>query len=1056
MLHVGAVQMTPQDIRPKRMDSTACGNRPRGMDLSLCANSSGIVGVKSRVVAGFKQAWVFWVLWLGVSSALPDADASPPEAHWAFRSPVAGALPSVQQGRWCHNPIDRFILAGLEAHGLRPQVPAQKRTLIRRVYLDLLGLPPTPAQVERFLSDPRSNAYEALVDELLASPHYGERWGRWWLDLARYADSNGQDENKFMANAWRYRDWVIRSLNADLPFSDFLTQQIAGDLLPEVGSSQREIFDRWTATGLLVLGPKMLAEQDKPKLVMDLVDEQIDTVSRAFLGLTVSCARCHDHKFDPIPTRDYYALAGIFKSTRSMADLAFVSKWNERSINTREELAGRAEFIAATNRISAALSDRNREADAQLASQWRERSKDYAQIAWSLTHTSSIPLGTQRVASIAREARLHAETLQRWTAHLERERKRSVLTELQWSDLIRSLPGLAHDLAGAPAASGPVMAWADGKIGSGFAALGANYLEVPHDPSLEPPQLTLELWVRPESLPGGDEPRRWIASKNASEWADGHYGLILQGNRAGAYLNIGGGASNVFLALSEKGVMEARRWTHLAMTYDGRALRLFCKGEESASMEVNRPRTAGQGAFQIGRRVDGFRYFQGAVDEVHLFSRALSAKTLRSRAQASAAADLAQDSEASDSLVRAWSFVPQNSEEQQAVSRAELRALWYGEGGLLVPPAGARDYWATEHRAAVEALEIELASILAHPPVPEALCLAVEESKVVDLPVHLRGSHLALATNPIPRGFLPVLKTAERPTEPPKERSGRLELARWLCSPDHPLTARVTVNRLWQAHFGEGLMRSPDNFGLRGDAPSHPELLDWLAVEFVKRGWSLKQMHRLILGSSTYQQSSQSSDLAVLEKDPENRWLSRFPRQRLEGETIRDSLLLVSGRLDPVMGGSLVNWKNAEYVPGREQEPFDTLRRSIYLPVIRDRVYEVFTLFDFANPSLGCAQRKTTTVAHQALFFMNSPLVKESSRALAASLLSAPVVSTPERIVQAYERCLGRKPQLDEVHRAERFLDDASRLFSGTRASEQAWAGFCQTLVSSSEFVYRE
>ena len=276
----------------------------------------------------------------GESAGSPTAPAATGRVHWAFQ-PIRNGEPPKEAGGFSRrvHPIDQFIATKLKEHDLAPAPMADRRTLIRRAAYDLNGLPPTTEQIAAFLNDPAKDAFERVIDRLLASPRYGERWGRWWLDVARYADSNGQDENKVMANAWRYRDWVIRSFNANQSFDAFITEQLAGDLLPTNGLSEQAVFDRWTATGLLVIGPKMLAEQDKPKLVMDLVDEQIDVVSRAFLGLTVGCARCHDHKFDPIPARDYYALAGIFRSTKTMANLSFVSKFNERRITGASQLA---------------------------------------------------------------------------------------------------------------------------------------------------------------------------------------------------------------------------------------------------------------------------------------------------------------------------------------------------------------------------------------------------------------------------------------------------------------------------------------------------------------------------------------------------------------------------------------------------------------------------------------------------------------------------------------------------------------------------------------------
>ncbi len=593
-------------------------------------------------------------------------------AHWAFQPIRNPPVPAWSGGR---QPLDRFLGERLRERGLRFSPEADRRTLIRRVTYDLTGLPPKPDEIRAFLAESSPDAFARLVDRLLASPGYGERWGRWWLDLARYADTNGQDENKVMANAWRYRDWVIRSFNQNQPFDHFITHQLAGDLLPTNGVPASEIHRRWTATGFLVLGPKMLAEQDKPKLVMDLVDEQIDVTTRAFLGLTVGCARCHDHKFDPIPARDYYALAGIFKSTRTMTNLAFVSKFNERPIPTDED--------------------------------------------------------------------------------------------------------------------------------------------------------------------------------------------------------------------------------------------------------------------------------------------------------------------------------------------------------------------------------------------PKALALAVEEDRTVDLPVHLRGSHLNLAKDPVPRGFIRVATSGSSALLPP-DHSGRLELARWLTGEGNPLTARVIVNRVWQAHFGEGLVRTPDNFGLRGEGPTHPELLDWLAAEFRRSGWDLKHLHRLLLTSAAWQQGG----LGVLDSasrqrgevaDPENRLLWHFPRQRLEAEMVRDAVLAVSGRLESTMGGTLVDtWKNDEYAPSDEVSA-TSRRRSVYLPIVRDRVFDVFTLFDFANPSVGTAKRTPTVVSHQALFFLNSPMVKESARALADTLGA----NSPARVRRAYELAFGRPSTAEEEAKALEFI---TRIRRGEDVVSEriAWAAWCQVLFAANEFVYRE
>jgi len=753
---------------------------------------------------------------------IPEKGTVPGSSHWAFRPLQEVPLPSTSAWGDAFHPIDRFIDAKLQPLGLHRAPRADARTLVRRAHYDLIGLPPSREEVERFVADTAPDAVERLVERLLASPRYGERWARWWLDLARYADTNGQDENKVMANAWRYRDWVIRSFNGNLPFDAFTTHQLAGDLLPTAGVSEPEIFDRWTATGFLVLGPKMLAEQDKPKLVMDLVDEQIDVVSRAFLGLTAGCARCHDHKYDPIPTRDYYALAGIFRSTRTMENLNFVSKFHERRIASASDLAALESHAQALTIASNAVVQVVQAENVVLTNFWRNNLGFFLRLAVG-SDTPEIP-ETNQVA-----------------------RLRAFLADRSETNVIgREL----RELAG-----------------------------------------------QPDSIPG------FLARTNPTP-------------------------------------------AHAAL---------------------------------------------------------------------------------------------------------------FGTGGVFELPKNPRPFYPAQARERLLVLERERDEVKSRAPAPAALTLAVEDDKAVDLPVYVRGSHLNPGKDPVPRGFVRAAHTGVMP-KIGTDRSGRLELAQWLTGPENPLTARVIVNRVWQAHFSEGLVRTPDNFGLRGEPPTHPELLDWLAGEFIRSGWDLKRLHRLLLGSATWQQAGDRSGgnrgTGVEASDPENRLLSHFPRQRLEAEMIRDALLAVAGRLDLRAGGSLVDWKNDEYAPADEVSAASE-RRSVYLPVVRDRVYEVFTLFDFANPSVGVSKRVPTVVSHQALFFLNSPLVKHAARAMARHLVEDHPADSEARIRAAYEGALARLPSETEVRRALAFVTGARRDDSPA-AEMEAWAAWCQTLFASNEFLYRE
>jgi hypothetical protein len=996
----------------------------------------------------------------------PGEDHASAEKHWAFQ-PIREVVPPRTTGKapLSGNAVDRFITAKLAGNGLTLAPPASRRALIRRAAFDLIGLPPTPDEVEAFVSDPASDAYERLVERLLASPRYGERWGRWWLDLARYADTNGQDENKVMANAWRYRDWVIRAFNADKPFDEFITEQLAGDLLPTNGVPEEVIFDRWTATGLLVLGPKMLAEQDKPKLVMDLVDEQIDTVGRAFLGLTVACARCHDHKFDPIPTHDYYALAGIFKSTRAMENLEFVSKFNERRIATREQLAAieahEKELAAKNNAITNAI----QQANSELLKARKERFAMHLATVSTARHGGSV----QTVASVATNAPDAGVVVRLQTLLAADPATNSISRALhEIAAAPANVPAFLRDLESMPTGE-TGLRLAPGKVGAAFAATGANHLELPHSPALDPTNLTVEAWVSVSEFPKDGDTRRWLVNKNSNEWTEGHYGLLIDRGRAGAYLNIGGRREDAFLLLSNPDALKPEQWHHLAFTYDGAMLRLFVDGKAAGELAINRPRVAGSTALSLGRRQDGYVNFKGLLDEVRVFGRALTADEVK--------AHFTQpERDAGEGVVARWEFNDLSDAERTALAQAELREALFGPDGVLALPKDPRPLYPPAARDAIVALEAERDALKAAAAPPAGFALAVAEDKPADLPVHLRGSHLTFAKEPVPRGFIQVVGARAAAPSIPADQSGRLELARWLTCSDNPLTARVIVNRIWQAHFGEGLVRTPDNFGLRGEPPTHPELLDWLAREFIRSGWSVKAMHRLLMTSATYQQASAesrkleagsrndpavagaslpTSDFALpTSADPDNRLLSHFPRQRLEAEMIRDALLAVSGRLDAATGGSLVDWKNNEYVP-KDDVAAGSRRRSVYLPIVRDRVFDVFTIFDFANPSVGSAKRTPTVVSHQALFFMNSPLVKDCARAFAESLLAAPEADEAARIHLAYERAFSRPPTEKETVRASRFLAVTNK-GNSPESRLAAWSALCQTLFAANEFVYRE
>jgi len=872
------------------------------------------------------------------------------------------------------NPIDRFIDAALGTQGLHRAPEAQQRALIRRVAWDLTGLPPTPAEVATFLSDTSPEAFERMVDRYLVSPAYGERWGRWWLDLARYADTNGQDENKVMANAWRYRDWVIRSFNANQPYDQFVVDQLAGDLLDRKGVPESQVFDRWMATGFLVLGPKMLAEQDKPKLVMDMVDEQIDVVGRAFLGLTMSCARCHDHKFDPISAQDYYAMAGIFRSTKTLENLAFVSKFNERRITSSQRMSAIEAHKASMSRFQKEYDEAVRAADAELLREWQG------------LLARELPLWLDVSRSVATNS-LEGRWKQWWQGPSPTPGVRRTLEELA-KDAAARESWMAPLRAGNDSKSTGVQL-ASGRVGFGFQADGRNHINRPSSPDLEPNQWSLQTWVYADEFGKEGDARRWLVSKNDNEWAEGHYALLLDGKHPMAYLNIGGGPERV-VSLRATQAIQRREWHQVVATYDGKLFCLFVDGKSAGQVEVGKPRMAGSGRFSVGQRPDGHVHFKGRLDEVVLSDEVWTAERV---SEAYNSPERTRDWPA---LLR-LDFDHLTDSERREAEWAEARAAVFGADGVLALPKDPKPFYPQAVRDALSQKEQEREALKRQDPGAPDFALSVEEGMVANLPVHIRGSHLQLAAHPVPRGFPKAIRVSQAPVIP-ESQSGRLELARWLTQPDHPLTSRVLVNRVWQAHFGNGLVRSSDNFGVRGDVPTHPALLDWLARGFVDSGWNLKQLHRQILTSATWRQAGRiQGDPKGIETDPENRWLWHYPRQRLEAEMIRDGVLAVSGRLDRSMGGSLVAWANDEYTP-EDTVSETSRRRTLYLPVVRDRVYDLLTLFDFANPSVGVSRRTPTVVSHQALFWINSPWVKDQAGALASDVRSVEQRTLQQRV----------------------------------------------------------
>jgi hypothetical protein len=657
----------------------------------------------------------------GVTPLRPGIDIEEGRKFWCFQPIQSHEPPSVANAAWLHCDVDRFLLARLEERKLQPAADAERATWLRRVTFDLIGLPPTPEEIDAFVNDASPQAHERVVDRLLASPHFGERWGRHWLDVARFAESSGGGRSLIFKDAWRYRDYVIASFNQDKPLDEFITEQIAGDLLPHADDAKER--DHLVATAYLLLGAHNYEEQDKRLLEMDVVDEQLDTISRGLLGMTVACARCHDHKFDPIPTADYYALAGIFRSTNTLIH-ENVSKWTTRPLR------------------------------------------------------------------------------------------------------------------------------------------------------MEP-------------------------------------------------------AEPAALAAYEKSLAE--------------------------------------------------------------------------------------------------------NEAKLVAARASKK------------PKDAKR---------VVILEKRIAGLKKTGP-PVSSCMAVEEAKAIEnCRICIRGS-VQHRGDVVPRSVLQVATLGEAP-KMPADASGRLELAHWITSPNNPLTARVYVNRVWHYLFGVGLVRTVDNFGTTGELPSHPELLDALAAQFIDNGWSTKRLIRELVLSHAYRMSSAVDDKASI-ADPENRLLARMNLRRLDAESLRDAMLTTAGTLDLTIGGRNISdevlAKSSPTTPAEYGFEFGDSRRSVYTPAFRNRMHEMFEVFDFADQNRSVGARSQTTAAPQALLMLNSPFVMEQARAAAERALDSDEnLSDEQRIKRAFRETIGRRPSKEELSIALAAVSVTAEGDENVRL--EAWQRLFQGLFGCVDFRY--
>ena len=870
------------------------------------------------------------------------AEGAPYAPHWAFVPPVATLPPAPARGAWGRNEIDRFVLARLEQEKLRPAAEADKATLLRRVSFDLTGLPPAVEALDAFLADPRPDAYERVVERLLASPHFGERMATDWLDAARYADSNGffRDNTR---QIWPWRDWVIQAFNRNQPFDQFTIEQLAGDLLPNPTPAQR------IATGFnrnhMVTGETGVIDEEYR---VEYVADRLETTSTVWLGLTVACARCHDHKYDPISQRDYYQLFAFFNSGVEKGTIAPDDPPPVMDVTSPEQKL-ELDRLSAARRVA-------EESFAQRANPLQPR-----MVAWEAS--AAVELQPPR---------------------------QGVIAQVDFEPEGAKEPGSGHP-AGPRAAEKGAVYFQPGLVGQSAMFDGMQHLELPADtPIVADRPWTVGLWVKPStSLVGVMSKIEPTGDRRGFEliWAKGQ----LQINLVDRWVVSA-------IELTTRDPIKRIDWNHVVISYDGSrraaGVKVYADGLEVPLIVV---RDSLQGPItnreplRIGRRDSGLGYY-GQLDEFRLLDRAVTATEARSwywsdRLQGILALDTTKRDARQKKLLLDY-FVERHADD---ATRAAHRV------------AAARREDEDAYRARL----------------PKTL---VMQEVASPKPTHLlkRGQYDApgeLVQADVPGALSPW------PAEAPRNRLG---LAQWLVSPAHPLTARVAVNRLWLQCFGEGIVPTLNDFGLQGELPSHPELLDWLAVRFASDGWNVKEMLRLLVTSATYRQSSVPSR-ELLERDPNNRLLARGPRFRLPAEMIRDQALAVSELLVPTMGGPPVKpyqppglWEAVSYNGelSYETDRGDGLwRRTVYTHWKRTSPPPGVLVLDGPTRETCVVRRPRTNTPLQSLLLLNDETYVEAARVLAATTLaSGRGGSAPDVTARAmFRRVTARSPEAAET-----------------------------------------
>ncbi len=868
------------------------------------------------------------------------------QPHWSFTPPRRSPPPKVRDNGWPRNSIDRFVLSRLEREGLAPSAEADTATLIRRVTLDITGLPPTLAEVNEFERDSIRNpqiAYLHLVDRLLASPRYGERMALGWMDAARYADTNGYftDNDRTM---WLWRDWVISAFNENMPFNRFTIEQLAGDLLPDSSVSQK-IATGFNRNHMVNNESGIIEEEFRVEYVVD----RVDTTATVWMGLTLRCARCHDHKFDPISQKDFYRFFSFFNNVpeRGLSG----SGGNSAPLLKVATAAQQLQLDQASRAV----------ADAKQRFVVIEKQLAVAQSAWETTAVAGLP-------------KAPAGGLVAYDA-------------------------LDDDVARAPKTGS--VEFVRGMLGNAAKFAGDACVEIADSPNFDRSDaFSFGAWIQPASA-------GCVISK--TDDANDMRGFDVTLRKGKAVVNLVHRWNSDAIQVSTASSIPSRQWQHLMVAYDGSSnasgVKVYIDGRLQP-VEIGQDNLTGTiqntQPLRIGRRQASASY-NGLIDDVRLYNRQLTDKEVYGLATSQLVRGIvtrpsAKRSDSQKRKLRAW-FIEHHADKRLAAASAELDRLRERQRQLLK--------------------NVPTTMVMQESEKPRPAFLLVRgqydqhgEEVAAAVPGFLESRHL------VPRN------EAASGGSKRQFASNRLGLAKWLVSPSHPLTARVTVNRLWQQLFGRGIVKTVDDFGTQGDWPSHPELLDWLAIELVESGWDIKHVLRLIVTSATYRQASSCSP-PLLQRDRENRLLARGSRFRMDAETLRDNALAVSGLLVESLGGPSVKpyqpagvWKDVTYDSnlGYQQGRGGSLyRRSLYTFWKRQSPPPNMLVFDAPTRETCIVQRSRTNTPLQALVLMNDPTFVEASRKLAERMMTEAADTASSRIVFAFRAATSRRPATSEL-----------------------------------------